>query len=167
MPMIAILLMISLYTYWPYTFGSLLSSTCRFLPPLPAPPCRLVPPCPPAAPQLAVVLQGIRCVCGCRPSCRLLPSVCGCRPSCHFICCRFWKPPRAEEVLPKFRFDTIMFLLLQERLLQRSRLVTLQDSKVRHKRSFFLYHVRISRNLARRLPFERDMVGNMQIFAYL
>ena len=154
MPMIAILLMISLYTYWPDAFGSLLSSTWRFLPPLPAPPCRLVPPCPPAAPQLAVILQGIRCVCGCRPS-------------CHFICCRFWKPPRVVEVFPKFRFDTIMFLLLQERLLQRSRLVTLQDNKVRHKRPFFPYHVRISRNLARRLPFERDTVGNMQIFAYL
>jgi len=129
-------------------------STCRFLPPLPAPPCRLVPPCPSAAPQLAVVLQGIRCVCGCRPSCR-------------FICCGFWKPPRVGEVLPKFRFDTILFLLLQERLLQRPRLVTLQDSKVRHKRPFFPYHVCISRNLARRLPFERDTVGNMQIFAYL
>jgi len=61
----------------------------------------------------------------------------------------------------------IMFLLLQERLLQRSRLVTLQDNKVRHKRPFFPYHVRISRNLARRLPFERDTVENMQIFAYL
>ena len=92
---------------------------------------------------------------------------CGCRPSCCFIYCRFWKPPRAGEVLPKFRFDTTMFLLLQERLLQRPRLVTLQDNKVRHKRPFFPYHVRISRNLARRLPFERDTVGNMHIFLYL
>ena len=48
-------------------------STWRFLPPLPAPPCCLVPPCPPAAPELRVVmfLQGIRCACGCRPSCCL------------------------------------------------------------------------------------------------
>ena len=48
-------------------------STCRFLPPLSALFCRLVPPCPPAAPQLrvAVFLQGIRCACGCQPSCCL------------------------------------------------------------------------------------------------
>jgi len=48
-------------------------STCRFLPPLPVPPCLLVPPCPPTAPQIRVVvfLQGIRCACGCRPSCCL------------------------------------------------------------------------------------------------
>ena len=38
---------------------------------------------------------------------------------------------------------------------------------MRHKRPFFPYHVHISRNLARRLPFERDTVGNMQIFLYL
>ena len=39
----------------------------------PCPPCHLVPPCPPAAPQLrvAMFLQGIRCACGCRPSCCL------------------------------------------------------------------------------------------------
>ena len=49
----------------------------------------------------------------------------------------------------------------------RPRLVTLQDSKVRHPTPLFPYHVRISRNLARRLPFERDTAGNMQIFAYL
>jgi hypothetical protein len=34
----------------------------------------------------------------CRPSCRK----CGCRPSCRRFSCRFWKPPRAGEVLPKF-----------------------------------------------------------------
>jgi len=34
----------------------------------------------------------------CRPSCRK----CGCRPSCRHFSCRFWKPPRAGEVLPKF-----------------------------------------------------------------
>jgi hypothetical protein len=34
----------------------------------------------------------------CRPSCRK----CGCRPSCRCFSCRFWKPPRAGEVLPKF-----------------------------------------------------------------
>ena len=79
----------------------------------------------------------------------------------------FGSLPVQGEVLPKFRFNTTMFLLLQERLLQRPRLVTLQDNKVRHKRPFFPYHVRISRNLARRLPFERDTVGNMQIFPYL
>ena len=27
---------------------------------------------------------------------------CGCRPSCRRFSCRFWKPPRAGEVLPKF-----------------------------------------------------------------
>ena len=43
--------------------------------------------------------------------------------------------------------------------MQRPRLVTLQDSKVRHKRLFFPYHVHISRNLARRLLFERDIGG--------
>jgi hypothetical protein len=26
------------------------------------------------------------------------------------VCCRFWKPYRAGEVLPKFSIDTIMFL---------------------------------------------------------
>jgi len=49
----------------------------------------------------------------------------------------------------------------------RPRLVTLQDNKVRHPTPLFPYHVRISRNLARRLSFERDTVGNMWIFAYL
>ena len=34
----------------------------------------------------------------CRPSCQ----TCGCRPSCRRFSCRFWKPPRAGEVLPKF-----------------------------------------------------------------
>ena len=34
----------------------------------------------------------------CWPSCRK----CGCRPSCRRFSCRFWKPPRAGEVLPKF-----------------------------------------------------------------
>jgi len=34
----------------------------------------------------------------CRPSCQK----CGCRPSCRRFSCRFWKPPRAGEVLPKF-----------------------------------------------------------------
>ena len=29
-------------------------------------------------------------------------SECGCRPSCRRFSCRFWKPPRAGEVLPKF-----------------------------------------------------------------
>ena len=43
----------------------------------------------------------------------------------------------------------------------RPRLVTLQDSKVRHPTPLFSYHVRISHNLARRLPFETDTVGNM------
>ena len=49
----------------------------------------------------------------------------------------------------------------------RPRLVTLQDSKVRHPTPLFLYDIHISRNLARRLPFERDTVGNMQIFPYV
>jgi hypothetical protein len=67
------------------------------------------------------------------------------------------------------RFSEIELTLffLQERLLYRPRLITLQDSKVRHKRPLFPYHVRNSHNLARRLPFEIDTVGNMQIFAYL
>ena len=34
----------------------------------------------------------------CRPSCQK----CSCRPSCRRFSCRFWKPPRAGEVLPKF-----------------------------------------------------------------
>ena len=46
-------------------------------------------------------------------------------------------------------------------------LVTLPDSKVRHDTPLFSFDVRISRNLVRRLPFERDTVGGMQIFAYL
>ena len=35
-------------------------------------PCRRRPPCHPVASHLghAMVLQGIRCVCGCQPSCR-------------------------------------------------------------------------------------------------
>jgi hypothetical protein len=33
------------------------------------------------------------------------------------VCCRFWKPHCAGEVLPKFSIDTIMLLFLQKRLL--------------------------------------------------
>ena len=41
----------------------------------------------------------------CWPSCRK----CGCRPSCRRFSCRFWKPPRAGEVLPKF--STFLYTL--------------------------------------------------------
>ena len=41
----------------------------------------------------------------CRPSCHK----CGCRPSCRRFSYRFWKPPRAGEVLPKF--STFLYTL--------------------------------------------------------
>ena len=41
----------------------------------------------------------------CRPSCQK----CGCRPSCRHFSCKFWKPPRAGEVLPKF--STFLYTL--------------------------------------------------------
>ena len=46
-------------------------------------------------------------------------------------------------------------------------LVPSQRSKVRHTRPLLPYHVRRSRNLVRRLPFERGTVVNMQMFAYV
>jgi hypothetical protein len=33
-------------------------------------------------------------------------SPCVARPSCRAFCCRFWKPHRTLEVLPKFRLNT-------------------------------------------------------------
>jgi hypothetical protein len=46
-------------------------------------------------------------ICGCWPSCHVW-YICGCWPSCH-VFCRFWEPPRAGEVLPKFWVDTNHF----------------------------------------------------------
>ena len=125
MPMIAILLMISLYTYRPNAFDSLLSSTCRFLPPLPALPCRLVPPCPPAAPTTCRRFARYKM---CMWLSTIVPFVAECMwlsTIVPFYLLQVLETSPCREVLPKFRFDTIMFLLLQERLLQRPRLITL------------------------------------------
>jgi hypothetical protein len=52
-------------------------------------------------------------ICGCWPSCHVW-YICGCWHSCH-VFCRFWEPPRAGEVLPKFWVDANHFCpFLQE-----------------------------------------------------
>ena len=47
-----------------------------------------------------------------------VPYIC-CRPSCRLFSCRFWKPPRIGEVLPKFLTYSIIILLLQSRTRRR------------------------------------------------
>ena len=69
------------------------------------------------APLDILVVVGLRVhvwyICGCWPSCHVW-YICGCWPSCH-VFCRFWEPPRAGEVLPKFWVDTNHFCpFLQE-----------------------------------------------------
>ena len=59
------------------------------------------------------------------------------------------------------------FMLFFCRLLHHPLLVTLQDNKVSQKCLTFFVLVCRSRNLVRRLPFERDTVGNMHMLAYL
>jgi hypothetical protein len=58
----------------------------------------------------AVVIVGLRAV----VTIGLRAVVCGRRPLCRSFC-RFLKPPRAGEVLPKFLTYSFMFILLQRR----------------------------------------------------
>ena len=86
------------------------------------------------------------------------------------LCCRFWKPPCLGEVLLKFTWDTNVFVFFQGEascLRLRAWLVTSRSSKVRHTILVLSYHGRRSRKPVRRLPFERDTVGNMHMFAYV
>ena len=145
-------------------------------PSLPAPPCRCRPPLralPSRHPTprtyrgfarynlsmwLSAIVLLVWCVCDCHPSCHWFVAGFGyltvqgrcCRNLQLTLLCSFVAGEAIARIIP-----------------HRPRLVTLQDSKVRHPTPLFPYHVHISRNLARRLPFERDTVGNMQIFAYL
>ena len=85
------------------------------------------------------------CVCVCRPSCRWFVAGFGyltaqgrcCRNLQLTLLCSFVVGEAIAKIIPLC-----------------PQLVTLQDSKVRHPTPLFPYHVRISHNLARRLPFE-------------
>jgi hypothetical protein len=53
--------------------------------------------------------------CGCVA---FVPYMCS-RPSSQHLSCRFWKPPRAGEVLPKFCTYSAVFFVLQSRTCRR------------------------------------------------
>ena len=55
----------------------------------------------------AEFVDGLRVVCV-----AFVPYMC-CRPSSRLLSCRFWKPPRTGEVLPKFYTYSVVFLVLQ------------------------------------------------------
>ena len=106
------------------------------------------------------------------PTCKdSICCVCGCRPSCHWFVAGFGYLTVQGRCCRNLQLTLLCSFVAGEDIakiiLHRPWLITLQDSKVRHPTPLFPYLVRISRNLARRLPFERDTVVNMQIFAYL
>ena len=96
--------------------------------------------------------------------------VCGHRPSFHWFVVGFGFLTVQERCCQNLQLTLLCSFVVGETIAKiiphRPRLATLQDSKVRHHTPLFPYDVRILHNLARHLPFERDTVGNMQIFAY-
>ena len=101
----------------------------------------------------------------------LVWCVCGCRPSYHWFVVGFGYLAVQGRCCQNLQLTLLCSFVAGEAIARiiphRPRLVTLQDSKVRHPTPLFPYDVRISCNLARCLQFERDTVGNMQISAYL
>ena len=101
---------------------------------------------------LSAIVPLVWCVCGCWPSCRCVVAGFGylivqgtcCRNLQLTLLCSFVAGEAIVKIIP-----------------HHPRLVTLPDSKVRHPTPLFPYDVRISCYLTRRLPFERDTVGNM------
>ena len=94
-----------------------------------------------------------------------LDSVCGCRPSYRWFVAGFGYLIMQERCCRNLQLTLLCSFVVGEAIARiishRPRLVTLQDSNVRHPTPLVPYHVRISCNLARRLPFKRDTVGNM------
>jgi hypothetical protein len=103
--------------------------------------------------------------CGCVA---FVPYMCR-RPLIRHLSCRFWKPPCAGEVLPKFCTYSIVFFVLQSRTCRREpeapRLVSTVTLGIIELFSLPLLYVdRCSP--VRCLPSETDTVGDMRIFLY-
>jgi hypothetical protein len=121
--------------------------------------------------------------CGCVA---IVPYMC-CRPLSRLLSCRFWKSPRAGEVLPKFCTYSVVFLVSQSRTCRRvSGAPRLPRSSLSALRPCLhslwlvstatlgiieLFSLPLSYvdrcSPVRRLPSETDAVGDMQIFVYL
>jgi hypothetical protein len=103
--------------------------------------------------------------CGCVA---FVPYLC-CRPLSQHLSCRFWKPPRAGEVLPKFCTYSAVFCFAEQDLSDGTR----STSACLHRHPSYNWALSLPLSYVdrcspvRHLTFEIDMVGDMWIFVYL